>query len=68
MNKIEEEIFEAFLDVKDPENELESYAKIASEIARKWIIKAVEDTKGYRTDVEYVSGKSIDEWLKDNNL
>jgi len=35
---------------------------------KREIIKAIEATKGYRTDVEYIPGMSVEEYLKERGL
>jgi hypothetical protein len=38
------------------------------EYGKQCAIQAIDDTKGYYTDTEYVPGKSGEEWLKDIGL
>lgn len=63
---IDQEIREIFTDDlwDDPEQfviELKSFVK-------KYVSKAVEETKGYRTDTEYISGKTLEEFIIENEL
>lgn len=37
-------------------------------VVKKWIEKAIDECSGYYTDVEYVTGKSKEEFFKDHNL
>jgi hypothetical protein len=41
---------------------------VALDFVKKWVEKAIDETKGYYSDTEYVTGKSKEDFMKENGL
>ena len=42
--------------------------EVAYEFVKKYVDKAISKTQGYYTDVEYVTGQSKNDFMKENGL
>ena len=48
------------------QEDMAALAHAAEKVAITWLIKAADQIQGYYTDTEYVTGKTIEEFLKEN--